>query len=421
VVLFQPDGKVLASAGDDGSIRLWDMTSDPPGKEQPPLRKNGDAIFALAFTQDGKHLFSGGADGIGTLWDMGLRQDDFHTYGQTDRISGVAISADGESLFTGGWDGTLRMHVFSRDKLVELARNRGLTKLTEAECRQFGNVGCQVTTTVVPTATPAVVPISGNPLNVPAPSLYPAEASLDDPISAGERGQVRAQYDDDYQLNRYERPFNGDMSVYIPDVDIQSAYMSTTQKWLYFNIVLAGQSGDSIGGNYALELDMNGDGRGDYLITTQVPGADWSVQGVNIWADKNRDVGGDERYTADPPQKGDGYETHTFNEGSGDGPDLAWSRISPSEPNSVQIALLRSVVDSTSRNDNSFLWTAWASHDPFHPEWFDYNDHFTAQEVGNPILPAEQGTVMMPNLAGLDNTCRYPFGVDVKGDVFCRP
>ena len=234
--------------------------------------------------------------------------------------------------------------------------------------------------------------------------------------SAGANGLKNARFRDNYQLNLYERPFNNDLSEYYPDVDIQSAYLSTTQKWLYFSISLAGQSDGGLGGNYAIELDVNGDGRGDFLVTANAPGADWSTAGVSIWADKNHDVGGDERYTADPPQNGDGYESQIFSDGSGDGPDLAWARSAHDLPSTLQIALLRSVIG---RRD-SFVWTAWASNDFFQPAWFDYNDHFTARETGS--ANSSDGLTSLGQLPGLDNTCRYPYGVEgARGNVFCKP
>ena len=50
---FSPDGRTLASAGDDRTVRLWDMrTHKPLGA---PLRGHGDAVKSVAFSPDGRH------------------------------------------------------------------------------------------------------------------------------------------------------------------------------------------------------------------------------------------------------------------------------------------------------------------------------------------------------------------------------
>jgi WD40 repeat protein len=428
VAFRPPDGSLLASAGDDGSIRLWKGSGDSIGTKEPSLRPRGDAVLALAFTQDGKFMVSGGADGIGTIWNMDVRQEAFHIFGQTDRIYTVAISPPAGSpspaspdqtfLFTGGRDGTLRMHAFSLDKLVEVAGKRSNRQFTEEECRQYLNAACPADAVIA--AAPAEGATASN-LNKPGQPPSSPEADLKDADSSGGNGPVIARNNDNYELNRYERPFSSDMSIYYPDVDIKTASMGRTPDWVYFTITLAGPRGSDLMGYYAIEIDMNGDGRGDHLVTTLAPGSDWSTSGVRIWMDQNRDVGNQNLYYPDPPQAGDGFETLVFDQGSGDQPDLAWSRISPTDPNTIQIAVRRAVFEAAGRGTDSFVWTAWASRDPFQPAWFDYNDHFTRQEVGAPVKDNPEGVDVLKNLAGLDDTCRYAFGIATQGNVFCKP
>jgi WD40 repeat protein len=75
-VAVNPDGKLLASGGDDGIIRFWDVAL---GKEQNTIEVANGAewIGALAFGLDGKALASGGS-GRGpntvTLWDVGTHK-----------------------------------------------------------------------------------------------------------------------------------------------------------------------------------------------------------------------------------------------------------------------------------------------------------------------------------------------------------
>ena len=412
---FRPDSQVLASGGDDGNILLWDMNPDRWGDVQAPLRARGDAIFDLAFNKDGKHLFSVGADGIGTLWDLEQRAKEFETYGQTDRLYAAALSPDDKYLYTGGRDGTLRSYVFSFDDLLKLARTRTTRQFTEDECRQFLNAACPVDVTGAP-QQPAVVTELKHPGNVPAPT----DPVAHDADSSGTTGGVSQEAGDKYYVNLLERPFS-DMqgSIYYPDVDILSATRAEDPEWMYFTVSLEDRRSDGLLGSYGIELDMDGDGQGDYLITTLAPGPEWSTSGVRIWQDKNRDVGNGNPNFPDPPQKGDGYETLLFDQGSGDAPDLAWARIDPNDPKSVQIALQRTITG----RDSNFIWSAWASRDPFTPPWFEYIDHFAVapDAAGAAPILDQQGNPLL-ELVGVDNTCRslVPAPDTAPGEGYCQ-
>src|SRR5688572_22615923 len=64
---FAPDGKMLASASKDRSVRLWDATS---GEEIRALNGHGSDVLRIAISPDGKQLASGGADGTLRIWNV---------------------------------------------------------------------------------------------------------------------------------------------------------------------------------------------------------------------------------------------------------------------------------------------------------------------------------------------------------------
>jgi WD40 repeat protein len=67
---YSPDGSLMASAGTDGRVQLWDAAT---GDSRGELGRHPTRARAVAFSAAGRLLASGGDDGVVLLWDLASR------------------------------------------------------------------------------------------------------------------------------------------------------------------------------------------------------------------------------------------------------------------------------------------------------------------------------------------------------------
>lgn len=103
---LSPDGALAAGSLSDNSVRIWDTAS---GNLIQVLEGHSDWVRCLAFSPDGRWLASAGFDKTILLWDTQSWRIAKNLSGHESSVLGLAFSPDGELIASGAVDRTVRV------------------------------------------------------------------------------------------------------------------------------------------------------------------------------------------------------------------------------------------------------------------------------------------------------------------------
>jgi ribosome assembly protein 4 len=106
LVAYSPDGRVVASAAFDKSVKLWDGVT---GKFLGNLRGHVGAVYQVCWSADSRMIASGSKDSTIKLWSLQTKKMHSELPGHADEVYTVDWSPDGERLVSGSKDCLLKI------------------------------------------------------------------------------------------------------------------------------------------------------------------------------------------------------------------------------------------------------------------------------------------------------------------------
>ncbi|MYD23333.1 MAG: T9SS type A sorting domain-containing protein [Holophagales bacterium] len=141
-VAFSPDGQTLASKGLSERIWLWDVNSGQQKAVLAGYTGRNNWVSSLAFSPDGQTLASGNVSTRIVLWDVETGQPADTLAGHDGEISSVAFSPDGHTLASGSWDGSARLwDVETSQQKAILKYRRGADRAGYVQAVAFSSDG----------------------------------------------------------------------------------------------------------------------------------------------------------------------------------------------------------------------------------------------------------------------------------------
>ncbi|GAM52755.1 hypothetical protein EBME_1218 [bacterium endosymbiont of Mortierella elongata FMR23-6] len=124
-VTFSSDSEILASGGDDNTVRLWSVKGLSPTQGLPPTQSVGfyghtKPVWCVSFSPtDNNLLASGGNDNTVRLWRV-QDKTQLYEFSHDKWVSSVSFSADGNLLASGSEDGMVKLWELEDRKTLQL-------------------------------------------------------------------------------------------------------------------------------------------------------------------------------------------------------------------------------------------------------------------------------------------------------------
>jgi WD40 repeat protein len=103
---WSPDGEWIASAGADGTVRVWHPTT---GFTRFTYRGHAQQVLSLSWSPTGTWIASGDADNTVQVWDATTGSRLFVYRGHSATVNAVAWSPDGKRIASGSADTTVQV------------------------------------------------------------------------------------------------------------------------------------------------------------------------------------------------------------------------------------------------------------------------------------------------------------------------
>ena len=132
-IVFDPEGKLIATGNWDGTAVVWNVRS---GRALHTFAAHNGVVESVAFSPDGALLATAGDDTSTKLWDLATGRRMLTLHGQTSAVV-LAFSPDGTRLAAGGLDGAVRVYVLPTDELMAISGTRLTRGWSAAECARY--------------------------------------------------------------------------------------------------------------------------------------------------------------------------------------------------------------------------------------------------------------------------------------------
>jgi hypothetical protein len=113
--VFSPDGKRIASASADSTVKIWDAAT---GKLLATLSGHSSPVFSAVFSPDGKRIASASGDKTVKIWDAATGKLLANLSGHSNSVISAVFSPDGKRIASASDDKTVRVWDLDLDTLL---------------------------------------------------------------------------------------------------------------------------------------------------------------------------------------------------------------------------------------------------------------------------------------------------------------